>query len=297
MASPQCEKLVKILRENRRPGRTPSVEKLRANMDKMALPPGDDVVAETVDAGGVPAEWVFTPDAGDNVLLYLHGGGYVMGSPTSHRKLAGDLSRASGMRALLLDYRLAPEFPLPAGVDDAVAAYRWLVDNGTAPEAIAVGGDSAGGGLAVAALIALREAGLPEPAAAVCISPWADLTCQGESYRTRAERDPMVGDGDLRRYSDWYLNGADPLEPLASPARADLHGLPPMLIHVGDDEVLLDDSRLLAEQAAADGVDVKLDVWPEMFHVWHVFAGRVPESTAAVEQIGAFLQERVGAPV
>jgi epsilon-lactone hydrolase len=297
MASPQCEKLVKILRENRRPGRTPSIEKLRANMDRMALPPGDDVVAEAVTAGGVPAEWVFTPDATDNVLLYLHGGGYVMGSPTSHRKLAGDLSRASGARVLLLDYRLAPEAPLPAGVDDAVAAYRWLLESGSAPEAIAIGGDSAGGGLTVAALIASREAGLPAPAAAVCISPWADMTCQGESYKTRAERDPMVGDGDLQRFADWYLNGADPMDPLASPARADLQGLPPMLIHVGDNEVLLDDSRLLAERAGADGVDVKLDVWPEMFHVWHVFAGRIPESTAAVEQIGTFLQDRLAVPV
>jgi acetyl esterase/lipase len=299
MASPQCEKLVAILRERRRPGTTPSVEKLRANMEKMSLPPGDDVAAETVDAGGVPAEWVSTPNTNDaTVILYLHGGGYIMGSVVTHRKLAGDISRASDARVLLLDYRLAPEYPLPAGVDDAVAAYRWLLDEGFAPESIAVGGDSAGGGLTVATLIALREAGLPVPAAAVCISPWADLTCQGESYRTRAERDPMMGgDSDLQRFADWYLNGADPLDPLASPARAPLDGLPPMLIHVGDDEVLLDDSRLLAERAAEAGVDVTLDVWPEMFHVWHVFAGRVPESTAAVEQIGAFLKDRLAVPV
>ncbi len=297
VASPQFEKLVAIIWDRRRPGRTPSIEKLRANMETTALPPGEDVSAVPIAAGGVPAEWVSTPGADpDKVVLYLHGGGYVMGSPATHRKLAGDLSRVSGARILLLDYRLAPEFPLPAGVDDAVAAYRWLLEQGVDAGSIAVGGDSAGGGLTVATLIALRDAGLPQPAAAVCISPWVDLTGQGSSYKTRADRDPMVTDDDLRRFGEWYLDGSDALAPLASPARADLTGLPPLLIHVGDEEVLLDDARLLAERAGADGVEVTLEVWPEMFHVWHVFAGRVPESTAAVEQIGTFLTEQLKTP-
>jgi acetyl esterase/lipase len=293
MASPQFEKLVEIIRSNKRPPGDHPVEKLRAGMEKTSLPPGEDVTATPIDAGGVPAEWVETPgaDAG-KVVLYLHGGGFVMGSPVTHRKLAGDVSRASGARVLLLDYRLAPEHPTPAATDDGVQAYRWLLEQGIAPGSIAVAGDSAGGGLTVAVLLALRDAGDPMPAAAVCISPWVDMTGEAASITTRAERDPMVSHGDLGRFTDWYLAGADARA--SSPVHADLQGLPPLLIHVGDEEILLDDSVLLAERATAAGVDAKLEVWPEMFHVWHVFAGRVPESTAAVEQVGAFIRAAVG---
>jgi len=292
MASPQFEKLVEIIRSNKRPPGDHPVEKLRAGMEKTSLPPGEDVTATAVDAGGVPAEWVETPgvDPG-HVVLYLHGGGYVMGSPVTHRKLAGDVSRASGARVLLLDYRLAPEHPAPAASDDGVQAYRWLLEQGIEPGSIAVAGDSAGGGLTVAVLVALRAAGDPMPAAGVCISPWVDLTGEAESITTRAERDPMVGDGDLARFVDWYLAGADARE--SSPVYSDLQGLPPLLIHVGDEEILLDDSVLLAERARAAGVDATLEVWPEMFHVWHVFAGRVPESTAAVEQVGQFIRAAI----
>jgi phosphinothricin tripeptide acetyl hydrolase len=228
-------------------------------------------------------------------VLYLHGGGFVMGSPVTHRKLAGDISRASGARVLLLDYRLAPEHPNPAATDDGVQAYRWLLEQGVEPGSVAVAGDSAGGGLTVAVLLALRDAGAPMPAAAVCISPWVDMTGEAASITTRAERDPMVGTGDLARFTDWYLAGADARA--SSPVYADLQGLPPLLIHVGDEEILLDDSVLLAERATAAGVDATLEVWPEMFHVWHVFAGRVPESTAAVEQVGQFLRSQLGAAV
>src|SRR3954447_12774809 len=173
MASPQFEKLVTLIRSNKRPPGDHPVEKLRAGMEKTSLPPADDVTATAVDAGGVPAEWVDTPgaDAG-RVVLYLHGGGYVGGSLVTHRKLAGDVSRASGARVLLLDYRLAPEHPAPAAAGDGVRAYRWLLEQGIDPGSIAIAGDSAGGGLAVAVLVALRDAGDPMPAAGVCISPW-----------------------------------------------------------------------------------------------------------------------------
>jgi epsilon-lactone hydrolase len=293
MASPQFEKLVDIIRANKRPPGDHPVEKLRAGMERTSLPPGEDITATPVDAGGVAAEWVTAPGAApERVVLYLHGGGYVMGSLTTHRKLAGDVSRASRARVLLLDYRLAPEHPLPAGVDDAVAAYRWLLQQDVAPGSIAIAGDSAGGGLTVATLLALRDAGEPMPAAAVCISPWVDFTGEAESITTRAERDPMVGIGDLGRFAGWYLGGADART--SSPVHADLAGLPPLLIHVGDEEILHDDAVLLAERASTAGVDATLEVWPEMFHVWHVFAGRVPESTAAVERIGEFLQASLG---
>jgi epsilon-lactone hydrolase len=289
VASPQFEKLVGILRERRQPSGDHPVEKLRAGMEATALPVADDVSVVPVDAGGIPAEWVAAPGVADGrVVLYLHGGGYVMGSPVTHRKLAGDVSRASGARVLLIDYRLAPEHPLPAAVDDAVQAYRWLLAQGVAGGSIAIAGDSAGGGLTVATLQALREAGEALPAAAACISPWVDLTGEAASIVSRADRDPIVDAGDLERFVWWYVGETDARA--ASPVHGDLSGLPPLLVQVGDEEVLLDDSVLLAERAGAAGVDVTLEVWPEMFHVWHAFAGRVPESTAAVEQLGAFIQ-------
>jgi acetyl esterase/lipase len=269
------------------------VEVLRAGMDLTALPPGDDVTITPVDAGGVPGEWVTAAGtADDRAVLYLHGGGYVMGGFATHRKLAGDMARASGARVLLVDYRLAPEHPCPAGIEDAVRAYRWLLAEVDDAGALAVAGDSAGGGLTLATLLALRDEGTALPAAAVCISPWVDCTLDAASLATRADRDPIVGGDDLRRFRDWYVGGGDPWPALASPVHADLRGLPPLLVHVGDAEVLLDDAVLLHERAEAAGVDVTLEVWPEMIHVWHVFAGRVPESTAAVEGVGTFLRQR-----
>jgi acetyl esterase/lipase len=294
MPSPQYEKLLGILWANRREDADVAVEVRRAGMDALALPAADDVTATPVDVDGMAAEWVVAAgaDAG-TVVLYLHGGGYVMGSLATHRKLAGDVSRAAGARVLLLDYRLAPEAPYPAAVDDAVAAYRWLLAAGIPPTAIAVAGDSAGGGLTVATLVALRDRGLPMPGAGVAISPWTDLTLEAASIDGLAEHDPVVRGGDLKRYRDWYLDGTDPRHPGASPAHADLTGLPPLLVHVGEAEVLLDDAVLLAESGRRDGVDVTLEAWPDMVHVWHVFAGRVPESTAAVDRIGAFLRARL----
>ena len=294
MPSPQYEKLLGILWANRREDADVAVEARRAGMDALALPAADDVTATPVDVDGMAAEWVVAAGADTGtVVLYLHGGGYVMGSLATHRKLAGDVSRAAGARVLLLDYRLAPEAPYPAAVDDAVAAYQWLLAAGIQPTALAVAGDSAGGGLTIATLLAMRDRGLPMPGAGVAISPWADLTMEAASIEGLAERDPVVRGGDLKRYRDWYLDGTDPRHPGASPAHADLTGLPPLLVHVGEAEVLLDDAVLLAESGRRDGVDVTLEAWPDMVHVWHVFAGRVPESTAAVDRIGAFLRSRL----
>ncbi len=298
MASPQYEKLIGILWARRLDDGDAPIEARRAAMDEVALPMADDVTATPVDVEGRAAEWVVAAGPGRaRVVLYLHGGGYVMGSLATHRKLAGDISRAAGARVLLLDYRLAPEHPYPAAVEDAVRAYRWLLAGGVDAGAIAVAGDSAGGGLTIATLLALRDEGLPPPGAAVAISPWTDLTLQSASIEAVAERDPIVRAGDLTRYRDWYLHGTDFRHPGASPAHADLTGLPPILVHVGEAEVLLDDAVLLAEHCRRDGVDVTLETWPDMVHVWHVFAGRVPESTEAVERIGAFLQERLVTPV
>lgn len=255
------------------------------------VPP--DVVVERVTVGVAPAEWVHPPSArAGHVVLYLHGGGYVIGSPRSHRHLAAAIAGAAGTDALLLDYRLAPEHPFPAALDDAVAAYRWLLDQGILAEHIAVAGDSAGGGLTVATLLALRDAHLPRPAAGVCISPWVDLTCSGGSYQSKAGVDPIVRQAGVAEMARAYLGTTDPRSPLASPLFADLRGLPPLLIHVGSDEVLLDDAIGLAERAKAAGVDATLEQWDRMIHVWHWFLPLLDEAQAAVKSIGAFVRAR-----
>jgi epsilon-lactone hydrolase len=257
------------------------------------LPPGTIVDAVTV--GGRPAEWLRSPGAReDAALLYLHGGGYVIGSPRSHRHLAEAIARSAGIACLLPDYRLAPEHRFPAAVDDALAAYRSLVDQrGIASSRIAIAGDSAGGGLTVATLVAIRQAGLPTPGAAVCISPWTDLTCSAQSYESKAATDPMVALPGITAMAQEYLGAADPRTALASPLYADLHGLPPLLIQVGSEEVLLDDATRLAERARAAGVDATLEVWEPMIHVWHWFLPWLDEAQEAVDKIGAFLRARL----
>ena len=257
------------------------------------FPTPPEVKVERVSAPAAPAEWLRPPGAvAGRVVLYLHGGGYVIGSPRSHRHLAAAIASAAAASALLLDYRLAPEHPYPAAVDDATAAYRWLLDQGIAPQHLVIAGDSAGGGLTVATLLALREARVPLPAGGVCISPWVDLTCSGESYRTKAGVDPIVGQAGVAEMAQAYLGTASPRTPLASPLFADLRGLPPLLIHVGSDEVLLDDAVQLAARAKAAGVETTIEVWERMIHVWHWFLPMLDEAHAAVETIGRFTRDR-----
>jgi acetyl esterase/lipase len=250
-------------------------------------------------AAGVPCEWLLAPGCDpERRLLYIHGGGWTAGGLDSHRPLSARISAASGCAVLAVDYRLAPEHPFPAGLDDCLASYGWLRENGpnrAAPaRSLCVAGDSAGGNLTLALLLALRERALPLPNAAIPISPATDFLATGDSWRTRAERDPILNMGPegIRLLAQVYLQGrAEPGDPLASPLYGDYRGLPPLLFHVGDAEVLLDDSTRAAEKASNAGVDVTLEVWPEMPHVWHAFAPFLPEATQAIERIGAFVRK------
>ncbi len=273
-----------------------SIQELRAQMEgwvgSFPLPEGVSVKAE--EAGGVPAEWVQAPGARpDTVFLYLHGGGYALGSPATGRPLAAALSEAAQTRVLSLDYRLAPEHPFPAAVEDAVKGVRWLVASGTPPEKILIGGDSAGGGLSIAALMALRDAGDPMPAGGVCISPWVDLTCSSGSYNTKAGTDPVIVHENILWLASLYLAGRDPKTPLASPLFGDFRGLPPLLIHVGSEEVLLDEVVGLDARAREAGVDSTLEVWQDMIHVWHIFFHMLQEGRDAIARIGEYFQSRV----
>lgn len=248
---------------------------------------------ETIDISGMRAEWAVPQGASDGrAILYLHGGAYVVGSIASHRTLVSQLAKEAGCRALCVEYRLAPENPFPAAVVDAVKAFEWLVTHGYEAGNIVLAGDSAGGGLAVAAMLSLRDAGSPVPAAAVLLSPWTDLEVRGESVQAVERRDPMLSARALRREACMYLDREDPRHPLASPIYADLSGLPPMLIQAGTREILLDDARRLARRAEEDGVEVELDVWEDMFHVWQFFTPLVPESNAALERLGRFAREK-----
>jgi epsilon-lactone hydrolase len=255
------------------------------------VPP--DVRCERVSAGGVPAEWVAAPGAAeDRTILYLHGGGYAIGSIDSHRAMAAGLSHASGARVLLIGYRLAPEHPFPAAVEDSIAAYRWLLRQGVEPSRIAIAGDSAGGGLTVATLVALRDAKDRLPAAGVCISPWVDMEASGESMTTKAAEDPMIQRDIIEWFAALYVKKDDRRAPLASPIYADLSGLPPLYVLVGTAETLLDDSIRLAERARKAGVQVTLEPWEGMIHVWPAFASMLDEGREAIDMIGAFVRAR-----
>jgi epsilon-lactone hydrolase len=301
MPSQQIETISQMLRE-RREQTSPDISftESRAMFEQMValFPPPEGVSSTPVDAGGIAGEWIAAPGAGEERTIYwLHGGGYCIGSINTHRSLLGGISAASGARAFAIDYRLAPEHPFPAAVEDGVSGYLWLLSTGVDPARVIIGGDSAGGGLTMATLIALKEDGKPLPAAAVCISPWTDMTITGDSVVSKAEADPMINAEGITRVRDAYVGTADPRSPLASPIYSDLSGLPPLLIQVGENEVLLSDSTRLAERAEDAGVDVTLEVWPDMIHVWHFFAGMLPEGQQAIDRIGAWAKERLGAPV
>jgi acetyl esterase/lipase len=248
-----------------------------------------DARVEAVSAGGVKAEWSATADAEPaKVVLYLHGGGYVIGSLDSHRHLVVEVGRAARARTLAIDYRMAPEHPFPAAVDDALAAYRFLLAEGVQPAAITIAGDSAGGGLVVAAMVAIRDAGLPQPACGWPISPWVDMEAIGESMVSKAATDPTVQKAGILDMARLYLNGANARSPLAAPLYADLRGLAPLLIQVGAAETLLDDAIRLAQVAGAADVAIDLQVWPEMIHVWHIYYPELAAGRRAIIAGGDF---------
>lgn len=256
--------------------------------------PPRGVVITPERLGGVPGEWLSATGADQPVLLYIHGGAYVMCSPATHRALTGAFARR-GFQVYAPDYRLAPEHPFPAALDDAVAVYRALLARGIVPGRILLGGESAGGALVLSLMLRLRELGLPLPAAAVTFSPWTDLAATGASLQANSTRDAMFDGATVARTAQLYLGEASPRDPLASPLFADLAGLPPLLIHVGADEVLRDDSTRLAARARAAGMLVELETWPVVPHGWQVFQGLIPEAGRSVEQAAAFLRSHVKA--
>lgn len=248
-----------------------------------------DARVEPVNANGVKAEWSGTADAEPaRVVLFLHGGGYVIGSLDSHRHLVVEVGRAARARTLAVDYRLAPEHPFPAAVDDSLDAYRFLLADGVLPANITITGDSAGGGLVVAAMLAIRDAGLPQPACGWAISPWVDMEAIGNSMMSKAASDPTVQRAGILDMARLYLNGADARSPLAAPLYADLRGLAPLLIQVGAAETLLDDAIRLAQVAGAADVAVDLQIWPEMIHVWHTYYPELAAGRRAIAAGGDF---------
>jgi monoterpene epsilon-lactone hydrolase len=298
MPSAEHEAVVESLKQQQGGPAPTSIDEMRAGLDALvgyfrALDFPDGVEQTETLAGGVPGFW-FTPKAAraDRAILYLHGGGYVMGSVATHRSLIGRIASTSGVRCLALEYRLAPEHPFPAAIEDACAAYRGLLARGIAPSAIAIAGDSAGGGLALGCLVALRDAGDPLPAAAVCLSPLADLELSGDSA-ARDVDDPLVDRAGTLLMAAAYLQGADPRDPRASPVHADFEGLPPLLIEVGTREILLDDALRVARSARDAGVDVTLERGEGLTHVWQLHP-HLPESRESIDRIARFLRKHLG---
>jgi len=244
------------------------------------------------ELNGVPGEWLEGPKPSNSILLYLHGGGYFGCSAETHRGITASFA-LERFRVFSADYRLAPEHRYPAALEDAVAVYRGLLAAGNSPASMVVAGDSAGGGLALCMLVSLRESGVPLPAAAALFSPWTDLAATGESVRTNARRCAMFNAPDIAPSARYYL-GKLPLDtPLASPLYADLMGLPPLLIHVGEDEILRDDSTRLAERARAAGVSVKLKIWPVVPHVWQLAPHKIPEARQSLRETSSFLRSQL----
>jgi acetyl esterase/lipase len=290
MADPEITALRTLIAS--RP-RATDVNQRRKDMDARGknFPIAADVKVEKVNANGVPSEWTSTPDAAaGKAILYLHGGGYVIGSLDSHRHVAAEAGRAAGTRTLAIDYRLAPEHPFPAAVEDSVAAYRFLLNSGIAPGNIAIAGDSAGGGLVVGAMLAIRGAGLALPGAGWCISPWVDMESLSKSFADRADIDPTVQKDGILEMAGMYLNGANPRSPYAAPVYGELRGLPPLLIQVGAAETLLDDALWLAREAGKSDVMVDLQIWPEMIHVWHLFYPMLAAGRRAITAGGSFVR-------
>lgn len=268
-----------------------TIAEMRANFEaELTISPHPTATVKTVDANGVPADLISTPEASsEQIILYLHGGGYLVGSRNTHRRLASDFSAAAKARVLLIDYRLAPEHPFPAALEDGLTSYHWLIEqHNFNPERIALAGDSAGGNLALGMMLSLRDDNRL-PACALLMSPLTDMERTGITWQTKAEFDPIVSSELLEMVVNLYLPQGDLLAPTVSPIHADLSNFPPLLIHVGSQEVLLDDSLKLACQAARNNVAVELKVWQDMIHCFHQFAPELSEGRDAVAEAGAFL--------
>ena len=295
-SSPQLDRVIGIMKDIR--SNPPAdIHEARAVLDQAftVYPPASDVTIFEIDAGGVPCQWITAPGVPqDRLIIYLHGGAYATCSPTTHKDLISRLSLASGAAALGVDYRLAPEYLFPAAVEDCLAAYNWALGHGFEPGNIVLAGDSAGGGLVVSVLLAARDSALPLPAAGVCFSPWVDLECTGDSMSVNDHLDAFIKYEGLFARAQSYLGEADPKHPWASALYADLHGLPPLLIHVGSAETLLDDSTRLAILAKDSGVDVSLKIWDDMVHVWQLFASVLPEGQQSIDESGEFIRSKLG---
>jgi len=260
------------------------------SISKSLLPDGTTLNRIGVD--GVPVEWVNPPQVSSkSVILYLHGGGWILGWYNSYRSLVARIGLAAKSRVLAVDYRLAPENPYPAALEDSLAVYRWLLRDGIESKQIVIAGDSAGGNLTLTTLMALRDAGEPMPAAAVCISPMTDLAATGESFWKN--RDALLTTKLVLSMAGHYIGSQDAHLPMISPHYGNLEGLPPLLIHVGGDEILLSDAERLAAKARGAGVEVDLVIWPKMWHVWHVYAPYLPEAQQAVDEIGSFVRKNI----
>jgi len=272
------------------------IEAQRARQEKRIrrIPLAADIQCQAIDMEGVPAEWIAAPGADSGVILYLHGGAYTLGSINTARELAARLARATNTRALAVEYRLAPEHPYPAAIEDALTVYHWLLKE-VSHSRIIIAGDSAGGGLALAMLVALRDAGQPLPAGAVCLSPWTDLTLSGSSIQSKAAADPILDADSLAVYARYYAGEHALTSPLLSPLYADFRVLPPLLIQVGTEEILLDDAVSCADNAREAGVDVTLEIWDEMFHLFQMLPF-LRETKKAVEHIAAFVSHRFALP-
>jgi acetyl esterase/lipase len=297
MAAAELDQVLELIASRRVVAGTPTLEEMRANMEAHSFPATEAASVTPIEANGVPGEWVVVAGSDSTRrVLYFHGGGYVFGSPVTHRRLCEDIARAGGCAVLNLNYRLAPEHPFPAAVDDAIAGLRFIQANG--PDGVGsaastfVAGDSAGGGLVLATLLAARDQGIEQPNAAIALSAWTDLANTGESVTSIADDDPSAGSVSmLNDLADQYLGGTDAEHPLASPLYADYSGLPPLLMQVGGAEMLLSDTTRAAERARLAGVDVVEEVWDEMFHVWQLHAPLLPEGRAAIERIGEFIKQ------
>jgi epsilon-lactone hydrolase len=275
-----------------------SNEQRRAAYDALGdlYPLAADVHIDPVTANGVPAEWTRTPLASaSEVILYLHGGGYAWGSLKSHRHLASEVGRAAAMRTLAIDYRRAPEFPFPHALEDVVSGYRFLLDSAFQPAQIAVAGDSAGAGLAVALLVRLKELGMLQPACALLLSPWVDMTVTADSYSRNAKRDPVLNREVMQFLAEQYLGSRPRETPLASPVFADLSGIAPLTIFVGSTESLLDDAMALTRAAGLADVSVRLEIWPKMFHIWPNYHQVLAQGRQGVIRAGRLLREAMDA--